>query len=111
MAKIYTKISTIQFNRIGHTFPPMYGLFLPVTIVYFNTEYGEMIYFDGVEKRNNSITAERFHNDILLSAGGKNSGYYEGFTAEKRYKNENFYIEANPNYRLLTNEQVTLLKK
>lgn len=80
-----------------------------VTPVYFNTDRGEIVYYDAESKWSKGPQL-RFHNDILASAAGTNSGYYQGLTVEQKTSGNDYYLEANPKYELLTIEQANLLK-
>ena len=110
MAKTYTKASIIQFIDVGRTYNSLFEPHLPVTEVYFFVpEHGKLIYFDD-QKKWVKAPQLRFHEDIIDAINGRNSGYFQGLTVEKRQKNDDLYIEVNPKYELLTFEQAAILK-
>ncbi len=102
MNKVFTKISTVTFDRISHHMPESnFGKRLPVDVVIFNTDKGQLRYYDSVEKRED-LGHQKFHEDIQAAAAGLNSGNFEGLTIEEMpSKPGKYYIEFNPKYKVI----------
>lgn len=75
MSKVYTDAGIVVFSRIGNRFFSKHKPGDMVLPVYFNTSYGEIVYYDA-ESKWTKAPQLRFHNDILDAAAGKNSGYF-----------------------------------
>jgi len=109
MSKVFTKAGIVKFSRIGKRFPSKVKQGDMVTAVYFQTQKGEIVYYDAESKWEKPAQL-RFHNDIIAASEGKNSGYFQGLTIEQKTSGNDYYLEANPKYELLTIEQAELLK-
>src|SRR4051812_11584204 len=95
-----TRIPPVKYSRVGPTYPSKFYPHLPVTVVYFSTVYGSLVYYDD-NKKWAKAAQKQFHDDIVLAATGEIPGWFAGLSVRKR-KNGDLYLELQSDYRLLT---------
>lgn len=87
---------------MGPEIPAKYGI--KRNDVKFTSTFGSLIYYSTLEKRQTPYK-EQLHQDLVAALEGKNSGWFYGLNYEIKPGKEDMYVEATPNYVILSDEE------